>query len=111
MKAVRSLRNRPDLSAAAYMFSAACAASRAHSALAGYALKAYGSTGPQISGCVRDHFPEQIKNALRLLAAEVTARSDAAYNARPWGVRSTTMRALSREVAAAVGSGFYGPQP
>lgn len=103
--------NRPDLTLAAQMFANACRVSRDHSALALAALKRYGSHGPDISGCVREHFPERIKAELRLLAMTVTTYSDAAWKNRPRRVRAGTMRKLARAVAARDGSGFYGPQP
>jgi len=101
---------RPDLAQSRALFATACRLSRAHSALAGDALRTHGGHGPQISGCVREHFPEPVKDALRTLARAVGAASDAAWRARPPRVRHATMRALSRAVAARDGSGFYGPQ-
>jgi len=89
----------------------ACKASRDHSTLAANALAAYGDHGPQISGCVRSHFPEHIKNALRTYTRRVTAYSDRAFALRPPYVRAHTMRHVARLVAAEYGSGFYGPQP
>jgi hypothetical protein len=87
-----------------------CAASRAHNELAGAALDTYGDHGPLISGVVRDHFPEPIKDELRRLARLVSEWSDSAYAARPKRVRLDTMRSLARDVATRDGSGYYGPQ-
>lgn len=103
--------SRPDLSIPAALFAMACAASREHSRLAMHAMDTYGDHGPLISGCVRDHFPERVQEALRTLARTVGAYSDAAYAARPPRVRMTTMRRLAQDIATRDGSGFYGPQP
>jgi hypothetical protein len=102
--------NRPDLRRARKLFEMACAASRRHSKLAAYALRKYGDHGPQVSGCVRDHFPGHWVFTLRELALSVTRFSDAAYAARPERVRFQTMRKLATAVATKYGSGFYGPQ-
>lgn len=105
------LLNRADLAPAAELFAMACASSREHSALARRALTEYGDHGPLISGCVRDHFPEWVKDGLRALARDVTRCSGLAHSLRPKRVRTSTMRALGQAVAARDGSGFYGPQP
>lgn len=105
------LENRPDLLRAAHCFRMACAHSRAHTILARDALLVYGNHGPDISGCVRDHFPDNVKDLLRESAREVSRACDAAYAARPSRVHMATMRRLSREIAARYGSGFYGPRP
>lgn len=102
--------DRTELYQSQFLFAAACAASRAHSKLAADALAAWGEHGPQISGVVRDHFPEPVKGALRDLAALVTNESKAAYNARPKRVKMATMRTLAQAVARRDGSGFYGPR-
>ena len=91
-------------------FSRACAYSAQHSVEAMEALDHYGDHGSDISGCVRDHFPDAVKDRLRFLARTVTEASDAGYNARPPRVRFTTMRKLARDVARRNGSGYYGPQ-
>jgi hypothetical protein len=105
----RNLLERPDLAPARDAFARQCGASRAHSALAQQALRDYGSHGPDISGCVREHFPEQVKETLRRLAREASSRE--AYELRPPRVRMSTMRKLGQAVATRDGSGFYGPQP
>lgn len=92
-------------------FEGACEASRRHNRLTANALNRYGSQGAQISGCVRDHFPDCIKDRLRTLARLVSLHSDAAYAARPKHVRHATMRHIGRLVATRDGGGFYGPQP
>ena len=107
----RNILARSDLQPAAAAFAEACGYSRSHSAMAAIALRDYGDHGPQISACVRDHFPEGVKDELRRLAYAVRDFSDKAWQLRPRGVRASTMRALSRAVAARDGSGFYGPQP
>lgn len=103
--------NRLDLEEAQRLFALSCRAARAHDREAKRALSNYGSHGPAISGCVRDHFPDGTKNMLRELARHVREKSDLAYAARPSRVRVSTMRKLARAVAARDGSGFYGPQP
>ena len=106
-----SILERVDLLGAQQFFTAACGYSRAHSALAQWAMSYYGCHGPQISGVVRGHFPEATKNHLRALARACTAASDSAYALRPPRVRMATMRKLAQAVAKRDGSGFYGPQP
>src|SRR5690606_37887094 len=58
-------------------------ASRIHSELAALALARHGDHGPQISGCVRDHFPEDTKAVLRIHARQVTELCELAHAARP----------------------------
>lgn len=106
-----SILDRADLQPAAAKFASACAYSRQHNEEAAQALQRHGDHGALISGCVRDHFPDDVKNHLRLLAFLVTEMSEAAYSLRPRGVRLATMRKLSRAVATRDGAGFYGPQP
>jgi hypothetical protein len=101
--------DRDDLRESAVLFAAACACSRAHVALADDACRRYGDHGALISGCVRDHFPDAVKDNLRALAQSVTRWSDCAWSARPPRVRRGTMRALSRAVCRRDGGGFYGP--
>lgn len=107
----RDIINRPDLAPAAALFAAACHQSRAWDSEMHVACKRYGGHGPAVSGCGRDHFPHSLKDSLRTLARDVATLSDAAYAARPPRIRLSTLRALSRAVAARDGSGFYGPQP
>ena len=102
---------RADLHRAAELFADACRISRDHTRAAADALNTYGAHGPDVSACVRDHFPECTKNHLRALARNVSILTAAAYAARPPRVRVSTMRALARAVAARDGAGFYGPQP
>ena len=104
------LLTRPDLQRAAELFADACRMSMDHTRAASDALAIYGAHGPDISGCVRDHFPDGTKDHLRALARNVSILSNAAFAARPARVRGLTMRALARAVAARDGSGFYGPQ-
>ena len=105
------LLTRPDLVYSRKCFEWACAYSRAHAVLAADALERYGDHGAQVSGCVREHFPEDVKASLRILARRVTAHSNCAYDYKPRRVHVATIRALGRAVAARDGSGFYGPQP
>lgn len=100
---------RLDLQRAAELFADACRISREHCAAAADALHRYGDHGPDVSGCVREHFPAYTKDHLRSLARNVSILSAAAFAARPPRVRLSTMRALARAVAARDGGGFYGP--
>jgi hypothetical protein len=104
------LRTRSDLKAAAEYFAKACNYSRIHEALGAALLTRHGDHGPQISGCIREHFPKDKKDALRHLAESVSHALESAWAARPKGVRMKTMRALGREIASEDGCGFYGPQ-
>jgi hypothetical protein len=101
----------PKFAACVAHFTRACRASRLHSSEAQRAFANYGDHGAQISGCVRDHFPERIKDRLRALARLVTAELEKAHAARPKYVREGTIIRLGRLVATRDGSGFYGPQP
>lgn len=92
-------------------FELACQASRLHSSQAQRAFANYGDHGAQISGCVRDHFPETVKDELRALARKVTEESVSAMLARPARVHRSTINRIGRLVATRDGSGFYGPQP
>ena len=107
----KQIIDNPKFEAAQILFEAACEASRRHSAIAADAFVIFGDHGAPISGCVRDHFPDTVKNDLRHWAQLVTRRSDMAYQNRPARVRMSTMRQLATEVATRHGSGFYGPQP
>lgn len=103
--------DRPDLQRAADLFADACRISRQHAEEAAAALRTYGAHGPDVSGCVREHFPQCTRDYLRSLARNVAILTDAAYAARPPRVRLSTMRALARAIAQRDGSGYYGPQP
>jgi hypothetical protein len=98
------------LAPARRLFSTACLLSRAHDSLTREALAEFGDHGPQISGCIRDHFPESVKETLRTLSRQVADASDAAWSLRPPRVHSSTMRKLAQSVARTEGSGFYGPR-
>ena len=91
-------------------FEKCCAASRAHSKLASESLERFGDHGSPISGVVRDHFSDEVKDRLRALARTVTSESDLAYAARPKYVRLATIRNIGQAVARRDGSGFYGPR-
>lgn len=103
--------DNPKLAIPRAWFELTCAASKTHSRYAALAFALHGDHGPLISGCVRDHFPPDVKDALRQLAREVTELSGRAWAARPPRIRLTTMRRLGQEVATRDGSGYYGPQP
>lgn len=108
-RTLAALLTRRDLQPAAQCFAHACKLSREHSEFAAYALQTYGAHGPDISGCVRDHFPHGTREHLRGLARVIPNWSDAAYREKPRGVRAATMRALAAAVATRDGCGFYGP--
>jgi hypothetical protein len=99
------------LSEAASYFALSCTASREHDRAASVAFEKFGSHGPQVSGCVRAHFPEDLKTHLRSLAKLCRYYSDRAHQSRPKRVRTDTMRELGRQIAERDGAGFYGPQP
>ena len=105
------MNKRDNLAIPRAYFSVCCAASRAHSALVGTALDTYGDHGAQISGIIRDHFPDSVKDTLRSLCDTMNAASRNAWGSRPPRVRVATMRRLSQSVARVEGCGFYGPQP
>jgi hypothetical protein len=107
----RNILARRDLDLAARCFADACRVSREHTDLARAAMLKYGDHGPNISGCVREHFPEAVKAELRLLAKTVALYTDAAWAHKPKRVRYQTMLFLASAVAARDGAGFYGPQP
>jgi len=83
--------------------------SRAHSKLATWAGRQYGDCGPLIAGVVRDHFPPQVKTALRLLARAVgehLGRSREGWRAAG-RKRGTWFRAKADRIACD-GRGYYG---
>ena len=104
----RDITERPALQAAARRFEAAARASREHDELAERCLKRFGDHGVFVSGCVRDHFPEQYKKRLTALARIVAAENEAGRRARPHGVRRTTMDKLARCICRRDDSGYYG---
>lgn len=106
----KPLLERPELAPAVRHFTAACAASRAWDRKLTEALALYGGHGVQISGCGREHFPSRTKDHLRTLSRAITDHCNAARNARPSGVHTSTMHELGCAVATRDGSGFYGPQ-
>lgn len=109
--ATRRPLDDPKFSLSQTYFELACSASRTHSEAAAEALAEYGDHGADISGCVRDHFPDSVKADLRFWAREVSRFSALARKHRPKYVRDTTLNRLAALVATRDGSGFYGPQP
>lgn len=103
--------NDPKFHLSQTYFELACSASRTHAEIAAEALAKFGNHGADISGCVRDHFPDDVKNDLRFWAREVSRFSSLARKHRPKYVRGTTLNRLAALVATRDGSGFYGPQP
>lgn len=92
-------------------FTMACAASRAHAALATVCYAEYGEQGPLISGCERQHWPERYKDALRDLARTCSDHNNAARDARPPRMHNSTVTHIARLVATRDGVGRYGYAP
>lgn len=89
----------------------ACHHSREHSAEVKAALVMYGDgNGVQISGVIRDHFPDFVKESLRLRCAAISAVTDHAWKVRPPRVQRHTLLTLQSRIVHAVGTGFYGPK-
>jgi hypothetical protein len=107
-KAQQKLLSRPDLSLCRDWFSLAAWYSRSHQREAGKALTRYGDHGSQISGVVRDHFPEEVKVRLRHSAHLVSECVESGFRCRPARVQNATLRALKEAVYARNGRGFYG---
>lgn len=99
----------PKFSAVVAHYERACRASRLHSSEAKRAFVNYGDHGVQISGCVRDHFPPNVKDQLRSLARIVSDELDKAKAARPKYARMSTIIHIGRLIATRDGCGFYGP--
>ena len=105
----KDLLHRQPLIAAANEFSRAAQASRLHSALVRSLLDKYGDgNGRQISGVIRDHFPEKDKDTLKALCRDICRYNEAGHALRPKGVHHRTMDALARAVCRRDGTGFYG---
>lgn len=103
------LLGRQDLRAAAGHFAAAAKASRQHTAMVERLIKLYGDgNGHQISGVIRDHFPETDKRKLVKLCKTICEQNDKGMAQRPKGVHKSTMLALARAVCRRDGHGFYG---
>ena len=100
--------NRPSLLISALHFSLAAYHSRKWDNEVAKAFSQYGEHGASISGIARDHFPEPIKDNLRILAHLVTKNNEAGRKARPKGTRFETMNKLARLVCRRDGYGFYG---
>ena len=58
------------------------------------ALSDYGDQGPDISGCVRDHFPTEVQDTLRTLAHK--AAREIARSATHWKAAGRTMATWRR---------------
>lgn len=117
MKTVRknlpwdNLLVREDLATSRQCMERACEASRQHQALLTCAYRSYGRTGPDVQCVGQAHFPAPVKELLYGHAILVAYHEKMAYEARPKGVRKSTIDALGIAVATRDGSGFYGPQP
>lgn len=105
---MKTLMDRIDLIPAANCFREAAKCSREWDTLYIAALKTYGDHGSQISGCGREHFPESVKELLRVTAHKVTEWNEKGRAWKPKRVRSETMHKLARLVCKCEGSGFYG---
>ncbi|OQA09835.1 MAG: hypothetical protein BWY66_00374 [bacterium ADurb.Bin374] len=103
------LLDRPELKRAQKHFEVSAAASREHDRLVSRLYKRHGDgNGVQVSGVIRDHFPEKAKARLRALCHVICEENDAGVAARPSGVWLKTMHELAREVCRRDGTGFYG---
>lgn len=103
------LLGRQDLRAAVGHFEIAAKASRQHTAMVERLIKLYGDgNGRQISGVIRDHFPEASKRNLLALCKTIRDQNDKGMAQRPKGVHKSTMYALARAVCRRDGHGFYG---
>lgn len=95
----KAIRNRASL-----ILLRAAACSRAHDRLARQSLLAYGDHGPNISGCVREHFPTPVKDRLRRLAS---AASGSSFAYTLWRAAGGTLTTYRREHDKH-SFGFYG---
>ena len=87
----------------------AYAHSRAHRDLAKLALSVYGDHGSPISGVVRDHFPEFVKNELRSLSLSVARLLDESKVS--WSKARKQLKTwirLKDAIIARYGKGYYG---
>lgn len=87
----------------------AYAHSRAHTELAKLAMEQHSDHGSLIAGCVRDHFPTEVKDRLRNLALEIGPLMD--ESKRIWrksGKHLRTWIRLKDQVVARDGKGYYG---
>jgi hypothetical protein len=87
----------------------AYAHSRAHRDLSEQALLVYGDHGSPISGVVRDHFPEFVKNELRSLSLRVARLLDESRVS--WSKARKHLRTwirLKDAIIAKYGKGYYG---
>lgn len=75
-------------------FKAALVQKAIYSRIVKVSLFAYGSHGPDISGVVRDHFPEWIKMTLRNTLRASYSFEDTGRRRAPTGTRSTTVSAI-----------------
>lgn len=102
------MQTTDKFAAAKEKFSLAAKASREHDQLAEKSFLLYGDHGAHISGIVRDHFPDDVKNRLRMLAHDVSRLNDEGFALRPKYTRFTTMLAIARDVVRLNGGGYYG---
>lgn len=103
--------NDPRYAPAIEWFTKAAHASREWDRIFCEALDKYGSHGPLISGCGRDHFPAHIKDELRRLASAVNTCNAKGNDCRPYRTRKETMRRIARHIVAIEGGGYYGYSP
>lgn len=106
MKIAKALRD-PRFEKAREHFRYAFALSREHQRIFRRALRRYGDHGPQISGIIRDHFPERTKWRLRDLCRRMNEAADLGFKARPRFIQHATMRALYALIREQEGTGFY----
>lgn len=104
---IGELMNRPELAEAREQFELAFRYSREHSKQVDDACKKYGDHGPQISGVIRDHFPDDVKEQLRLLCWLMNTANEGAYKMKPKGMHRTTFYRFRDAIRERVGTGFY----
>lgn len=91
-------------------FRRAAAASRAWSRAYSHQCDHYkvpwGTT--HVSGIGQDCFPEHVKRGLAVLADRTRVENQAGMDARPRGMRQSTLLTLARAIVERDGGGYYG---
>ena len=101
----------PKLEKAAQYFAVAYWNSRAWNRMVQRLIKLHGDKPegkPHISGIYAEHFPEVNKKLLKTCCNNLNRYSKLAYDARPKGVRYSTMINLKDFIKNRDGSGYYG---
>lgn len=61
-----------------------------------------------VSGIGQDSFPEHVKRGLAVLADRTRIENQSGMDARPRGMRQSTLLTLARAIVARDGGGYYG---